>query len=282
MTNKLIKSPLNYVGGKYKLLPQILPLFPKEINTFVDLFAGGCNVTINAKAIKYIVNELDYNVVELITYIYREYVDNMLRDINTYIDQYGLSRDNKEGYLMLRERYNNSIVKDTMQLYTLIAHSFSNQIRFNSKGEFNMPFGKRTFNDRLKANFINFANAIKRLDIDFNSGDFRAFDYHQLTKNDFVYCDPPYLLGTATYNENGGWSEQDDIDLLNILDSLNEEEIKFALSNVFKNKGKENKRIMEWSKQYNVHYLNSSYSNSNYQSSDKGKNTTVEVLITNY
>lgn len=34
----LVKSPLNYVGNKYKLLPQILPLLPTNINTFVDLF----------------------------------------------------------------------------------------------------------------------------------------------------------------------------------------------------------------------------------------------------
>lgn len=43
----MIKSPLNYIGGKYKLLPQILPLFPEQINTFVDLFAGGLDVSIN-------------------------------------------------------------------------------------------------------------------------------------------------------------------------------------------------------------------------------------------
>lgn len=35
----MIQSPLNYTGGKYKLLPQILPLFPKDIDVFVDLFA---------------------------------------------------------------------------------------------------------------------------------------------------------------------------------------------------------------------------------------------------
>ena len=35
-----IKSPLNYVGGKYKLLPQIVPLFPEKIHTFIDLFGG--------------------------------------------------------------------------------------------------------------------------------------------------------------------------------------------------------------------------------------------------
>lgn len=36
-----VKSPLNYTGGKYKLLPQLLELFPKQVKTFVDLFAGG-------------------------------------------------------------------------------------------------------------------------------------------------------------------------------------------------------------------------------------------------
>jgi len=32
----LIQSPLNYTGGKFKLLPQILPLFPQNIDIFVD------------------------------------------------------------------------------------------------------------------------------------------------------------------------------------------------------------------------------------------------------
>tara|TARA_B100001059_G_C17530497_1_gene425270 strand:+ start:254 stop:481 length:228 start_codon:yes stop_codon:yes gene_type:complete len=53
----MIKSPLNYIGGKTKLLNQILPLFPSEINTFIDLFAGGCNVGINVNAQKVIIND---------------------------------------------------------------------------------------------------------------------------------------------------------------------------------------------------------------------------------
>ena len=36
-----IKSPLNYIGGKYQLLPQILPKFPQRMNRFFDLFSGG-------------------------------------------------------------------------------------------------------------------------------------------------------------------------------------------------------------------------------------------------
>jgi DNA adenine methylase len=49
---KVIKSPLNYIGGKAKILDQILPLFPKSIDNFVDLFAGGCNVGVNVCANK--------------------------------------------------------------------------------------------------------------------------------------------------------------------------------------------------------------------------------------
>ena len=56
---QLIQSPLNYTGGKYKLLPQILPLFPKEIDCFVDLFCGGCNVGINIDSKRVIYNDVD-------------------------------------------------------------------------------------------------------------------------------------------------------------------------------------------------------------------------------
>lgn len=55
---KKIKSPLNYIGGKAKLLNQILPLFPNEIDNFIDLFAGGCNVGINVNANKIYCNDI--------------------------------------------------------------------------------------------------------------------------------------------------------------------------------------------------------------------------------
>lgn len=69
MKEKYIKSPLNYVGGKYKLLKDIIPLFPEKINTFVDLFGGGFNVGVNVNAERIIYNELCNQVVELMNYL---------------------------------------------------------------------------------------------------------------------------------------------------------------------------------------------------------------------
>nr|WP_318029246.1 DNA adenine methylase [Mycoplasmopsis bovis] len=46
------------MGGKYKLLNQIVRYFPKNIDTFYDLFAGGCDVAINIKANKIVVNDI--------------------------------------------------------------------------------------------------------------------------------------------------------------------------------------------------------------------------------
>ena len=62
-TKKYIKSPMNYIGGKYKLLPQILPHFPNYIGTFVDLFSGGCNVSINVNANKIICNDINKKII---------------------------------------------------------------------------------------------------------------------------------------------------------------------------------------------------------------------------
>lgn len=51
---------------------------------------------------------------------------------------------------------------------------------------------------------------------------------------------------------------------------------------MYKNPFNYNDILKEWSKKYNVHYLNTDYKNCNYQTKDKSANSSVEVLITNY
>ncbi|GMO52376.1 MAG: hypothetical protein Ta2C_02800 [Candidatus Endomicrobiellum trichonymphae] len=96
----------------------------------------------------------------------------------------------------------------------MIVYSFNNQVRFNSRGEFNLPVGKRDFNTQLIKKLIFFIDRLKSNNFIFTNTDFRKFDTTALTKNDFVYCDPPYLITRASYNEQNGWTDKDEKDLL--------------------------------------------------------------------
>lgn len=301
-----ISSPLNYTGGKTKLLPQIFPLFPKNISTFVDLFCGGCNVGINVPADKHIYNDVNsyliglfstfkkYSPEQIITEVKKIITEYSLSDTETYGYKHynsngsaGLASCNKTSYLKLRNDFNNLTIKDDkyyFMFYALIAHSFNNQIRFNSDGNYNMPFGKRDFNASMQNKVKSFCNALSKQNSEFTNISFNQFDINNLDKNSFVYADPPYLASTASYNENDGWNEREEKKLLEFLDKLHANGIKFALSNAITNNGKTNEILKEWLEEkkdiYSVYHLKFSYSNSNYQR--KGNGNTDEVLITNY
>lgn len=287
--NQYIKSPMNYMGNKYKLLDDLYTYFPKDCSLFVDLFAGGCDVSIN----------LSYNNVSIIANDINNYIINFyksLQNINPneylkYIDQrineFGLSKTNKEAFLNFRKHYN--ATKNPLDLFILKMYSFSMQIRFNNNQEYNSSFGyqKGGFNDNLRRNLIKFAEKIKP--IKFFKQDFKDFDYSLLDNysNCFVYADPPYSLGCATYNDGKrgfkGWHSSDDIMLFGILDGLSSKGIKFALSNVIEHKGQTNELLVNWIKanDYNLIPINYNYDNCNYQAKNKNY-TTKEVLITNY
>lgn len=280
---ELIKSPLNYTGGKFKLLPQILPLFPEDINTFIDLFGGGCNVGINVKSNKIIYNDIESHVVKLLNSLKSLTSEQALHILKHTINKYKLSKENEEGFKFIREDYNNG--NDSWDMfYAMITHAFNYQIRFNKNGQYNMPFGRNrsSFNSNLEKNFIKFVNRLNDIDIMFLNYNFNELNIDELNESDFVYCDPPYLVTCASYNEQDGWNETKEKELLELLDKLNEKGIRFALSNVLEHKGKSNDILKEWSKKYTVHHLNKDYSNCSYHTKDKSKTSTDEILITNY
>ena len=279
-----VKTPLNYTGGKYKLLSQILPLFPKEISVFYDVFCGGMDVSVNVKAKRKIANDKLTQIIEVIKWFKKAGYEEVVRLVEEKEQEYGLDGkgdklaiDRKERYYALREEYNKK--KSPLGLYVLICNAFSNQVRFNSKGNFNMPYGKRHFNSVIKERLKEFIDRLSNVEL--MSKNLRDMDFSGVERKDFVYCDPPYTITEAAYNKNGGgWSIGDDMYLFEVLDGLNERGIKFAMSNTVSAKGIENKELIEWGKKYNVHHLNMDYGNCNYHR--KSQEKTDEVLITNY
>lgn len=279
-----VKSPLNYTGGKYKNLKDIIPLMPDNIDTFIDLFGGGFNVGANINANLIVYNDILPQLVSLMTRLYHCPMSSILDFMDETIKKYNLSKENAEGFTLLRKEYNSTPDIDAFRrdllLYCLICYSFNNQIRFNQKGEYNMPFGKNrsSFNDSLREKLIIFCSAIQQKQIRFCNANFLTLPIDKLTQNDFVYCDPPYYSSVATYNEKGGWGEQEENDLLQLLDTLTVRGVKWGLSNNLKY---DNPLLQDFIKKYEVIYLGNQHNNCNYHKKDKAVED-IEIFVKNY
>ena len=295
------RSPFFYVGDKYKLVPQLLKLFPNNIECLVEPFCGGGSVFLNTKAIKYIENDNNRWMINLHKFLVKSSQNRKLffKKIFALIKEYGLSASylginvptelkkkyvkthyavfNKKAYSLLKRDFNAN-KKDYYRLYLLLIYGFNHMLRFNSKGDFNLPVGNVDLNKNVinaLNDYFDFAQNKKPL---FYCRDFRLFFKNiEINENCFVYVDPPYLISSSEYNKF--WTEKEESDLLRILDKLNEMNIKFALSNVFCHKGKRNEMLIKWSEKYHVFTINSNYI-SYYDNSIK--KDTIEVLITNY
>ncbi|MEK4824474.1 Dam family site-specific DNA-(adenine-N6)-methyltransferase [Niallia sp. FSL W8-0951] len=293
----LVKSPLNYAGGKYKLLDKILPHFPNEIETFIDLFTGGANVGVNINADK--INCLDVNphVIKVLNWFKATNPEKVLSEVESVIEEYnltntfrngyeyygtnsnkGVAKVNKENYYNLKADFNMGR-KDSATLYTVILYAFNNMIKFNKQGDFNTAVNKRDLNGNVVKNILRFVETIHNKNIRFTADDFRNLNVNKLNDKSLVFCDPPYLVTETSYNNI--WTEKEEQDLLKFLDDLNQRGIKFVLTNVLNKGEKRNELLINWSEKYNTYDLHNNYNNCVYNKSDKDVEYT-EVLIKNF
>jgi len=286
-----------------------LPLFPKKINRFVDLCCGGASVGLNVvdrakevvcldinKEVVYILQTLllfpEKSIITKVEDIIKEFglsdtFNNGYEEYKKYIDgNNGLKNFNKDGYMKLREHFNNSnldIYNRAFHLLVLLSYGFNNDIRFNSSGKFNMPIGKTDFNGSMRDKLKSFKQGTSGKNIKFYLADFSIVKEFELGKNDFVYVDPPYLITNAVYNENAGWGEQQEKKLLETLDYLHKTGVKFALSNVLSKEGKTNTILASWIKKngFKVIDINYHYRSASYNKKNRGANE-KEIVVLNY
>lgn len=290
----MLISPIFYMGNKKKLIKKgLIELFPKNIDNMIELFGGSAIVSMNTKANRYFISDIDNNLVSLYKLFKYNNSDTIIGHIENRIDEFGLARERtrrnvftdevklaeyKKAYMNFRKHYNEN--KNVLDFYTLMFYSFSQQFRFNNKGDFNMPCGNDCFSETNKTYIETGCNFFSLDSVCVGCSDFRTLNIDLLTENDFVYLDPPYLNTTATYNEQGGWTEKDEDDLYKLCENLNEKGVKFGLSNVFKNKGVKNEKLIKWcdKNNWNVH----TFDKFSYMACGKGNSNAKEVFITNY
>lgn len=301
MSKEIKRSPLFYVGDKYKLMKQLVDFFPVEIDNFYEPFTGGGTVFLNIKAKKYYLNDIDKHLVNIHRFLIQssENPKKFFKDTEKIIKKYHFSRSyiediipnslkkewkktyiakfNKDGYEELRKHINNYKKNDPLILYLLLIYGFNRMLRFNGGGKFNLPVGNVDFNKNVVRALNGYFEFIRNKKIKISSIDFRKFfSENKYNKNDFVYIDPPYLITSSEYNKL--WNTKSESDLLDIIDKLDKKGVKFALSNVTHYNGNENDLLIKWMKKYEVHKIQSNYISYH----NNGKKDIKEVLITNY
>ena len=297
---KVIRSPLFYVGDKAKLVPQIVPHFPEDISLLIEPFVGGGSISINTYAKSYLLNDFNAYVSGLHSWLLeQDNFDYLAQKIEGRIHEVGLkssffgdvipqalktqfpktyfAHQNREAYESLRLRFNQETEKDFLDFYLLLIFGFNRMIRFNGRGEFNVPVGNVDFNSNVAEALKNYLNWANKSTIRVKTGDYRqVIEIKDLPENSFIYFDPPYLIAQAEYNKSWGVSEE--LEFFGYLDSLTDANVKWAFSNVITYKDQTNKLLSDWAKKYQVVNLQSNYISYH----DNGEKKPREVLVKNY
>ena len=296
MKDRIVRSPLFYVGDKRKLMPQIKLHFPSHIDRLIEPFVGGGSVFMNVDADGFLLNDLNHIVIQIHSMLssYCDRKDDFFREVFSLIQKYGLTSSflgipqergkscdckdvNREAYNRMKTDFNSGGRKDRMLLYLLIIYGFNHMIRFNKKGEFNLPVGNLDFNENVYNALNDYFAQTETKQPQWHSQDYSAFLAEiDFRKDDLVYLDPPYLISSSEYNKM--WNEECERNLIREIDRLDAMGVRFAVSNAITYRGKKNDIFGEWAKKYNIHPISSNY----ISYWDNSRKDSGEVLVTNY
>lgn len=294
------RSPFFYVGDKFKLVPQLKENFPKNIDRFIEPFCGGGSVFLNTNANQYLLNDINSYMIKLHEFLmsFSNNSDEFWNELKFNIDKYNLSatflgkdvpkeyrkefvktyfaKYNKESYMKLRNDFNKD-KDDMMLLYMLLIYGFNRMLRFNSKGDFNLPVGNVDFNKNVVDALNSYFDYVSDKDIELFNMDFQDFvEKVNPTPNDMVYLDPPYLITFSEYNKL--WNEDSEMRLIDYLDELNSRNVRFAVSNVLWHRKRYNGTFNKWAQKYNIVRIQSNYISYH----DNTEKDSYEVLVKNY
>lgn len=305
----LYKNYLNYSGSKDRIYPILRTYLEKAVGRskkkiLIDMFAGSGVVLFNSLDLfdTSIGIEKCKELVRIHNWIVSYPLNDILEEIDKIIAEYGLSKDNKDGFLKLRETYNKQRVQGTINpawLYCLITHAYNYQLHTNKSDEFNAPSGagRSWFNPTLRQKLINMKEHIQEevqyvagapsRKLMFTPGDamdfVRCLNYEGGFKDVVFYADPPYLASISKHPYRVGnvkWNEDEDRRLFECLDYIHENKGKFILSNVVQNNGVHNIPLQRWAGKYKLNPIEVQYTNCSYQRKNGGN--TEEVIITNF
>jgi DNA adenine methylase len=275
------KPFVKWVGGKRQLLKQFnkMGLYPPEgfnpiKNSFFEPFVGGGAVFFDLLPKKAYLSDMNFELVTTYNVIKND-VESLIKSLKKH-------KYDKEYFLKVRAQKVEKLtpLQIASRFIYLNRTCFNGMYRVNSKGEFNVPFGK--YDNPMICDETNLRKvSIALQNVEIVHQDYKAV-LKKAKKGDFVYFDPPYhpLSETASFTSytSGGFSAQDQIELRDMFLELHKKGCYVMLSNSdadFIN------TIYGELSNYGVK-VHKVYANRAINSKSEGRGKIKEVLVTNY
>ncbi len=243
---KVIVPPIKCQGIKTKLVPFIMENVRWDgQGRWVEPFLGSGVVLFNVRPQRAIVNDTNPHIINFYRGLYEGTITP--QQVKTHLQQEGTKlaengrKDKTSYYYHVRQRFNAE--GDPLDFLFLSRACFNGMMRFNKRGQFNVPFCRKP--ERFRPAYITkIVNQVKVIQgiMQGKAWEFRVGDWRDcladVQKEDFVYLDPPYIGRHVDYYNL--WSEQDAIDLAETVQALS---CGFALSMWKENRYRENDHI---------------------------------------
>ena len=276
---KIAVPPIKSQGIKTKLVPEILRLVPDYSGKWIEPFLGTGVVAFNSNAKAALLSDINPHIINFYSLLHSGEITPF--QIRTFLYEEGKILAESEGngyehYRKIRERFN--LCHNPLDFLFLSRAGFNGMIRFNRKGQWNIPFCKKP--KRFSASYITkivhqSENCLERMtDLwQFENRDFREI-IQAAGKDDFIYCDPPYSGRYSDYYSS--WSAKDEQDLFELLKNT---KAKFILSSWGHNAYRHNENIEKYKGLFNIVSKEHFYFAG---AKEKNRNPMTEVLILNY
>lgn len=303
-TSLPVKPFLKWAGGKTQLIEQIANYFPEElikgsIQRYIEPFIGGGAVFIYIAQL-YKVEELfisDVNPDLFIAYkTIQDHVEELISSLSDIQTKYlSLDEDDRESYFyQVRSEFNfqrkqinfkifeKNWIQRTSQMVFLNRTCFNGLFRVNSRGDFNVPFGrykKPTICDAT--NLLSLFKILKKTQI--HNADFTECEKF-VNKHTFVYFDPPYrpISKTANFTSyaNAIFDDKEQLRLRDFFILLDQKGAKLLLSN--SDPTNENSTDLFFELSYQAYRIKKVQASRNINSKSSKRGKINELLIMNY
>jgi DNA adenine methylase len=221
-----MKPIIKYRGGKLKEIPQLISHIPQFEGRYIEPFFGGGAMYFHLEANNAIINDINGRLMDFYRSV-RQNFEALSVELARLEEIYIKNRlafdklkklhpndkvidKNESLYYQLRDMYNDlvpSIYSDAALYFFINKTAYSGMIRFNSKGEYNVPYGRyKNFNTKI----ITEAHHNLLANTEIYNEDYRNV-FNMAAHDDFIFLDPPYDCVFSDYGNieyHDGFNEE--------------------------------------------------------------------------